>query len=464
VTEPNEDDRIDRTLAALVAAAGADAPAAPDASVFRSAQPAHVRRLRPRGVTIAAIVAAAASVVGLVLVARWPESQPGSPTTVAMSSTTSTTRAPTTSVAPVVYAPGWNRLPDPPLAPRTGAVSATVGDEVFVIGGGEYVCAPGDNCAMNGRTFADGAAFDATTGTWRTIADAPDAILSVDSAVLGTDIFVMAWRSPDGQGRRLFRYDTTADEWHEIDVPDGVGSGLEADGDRLIAWAIADVDFEADFDAESDPSARLDRAYSPITGQWALMPGHKSQDHESRVLCGTELGLVAVLRDDGPARNEGSTPAGTDASSLVTIELLAPGATDWETLSAPSPRGWGTVLCLGAQVVVGPRGVSEPLGGVFDLTSRSWSELPPSAGDARSSGFAGVVGDSGTAYSSGIGGQMLDLRTSEWSTVPPLDDRTTAAITTVGDRLFVMGGQDWAAFDDGGPHGDAWLWVPPTSS
>lgn len=455
MTEPKDDDPIDRALAALVAAAGADAPVAPDAGTFRRAQPAHLRRRRPRGVTIAAIVAAAASVVGLVLVARSPESQPGSPTTVAMSSTTSTTRAPTTSVAPVVYAPGWNRLPDPPLAPRSYSISVTIGDEVYVIGGTEYVCRPGDNCALNGRTFADGAAFNLSLGTWRTLAEAPVELAYIDAAVVGSDIFVMEGSFSMAE-RRLFRYDTIGDEWHEIEVPEGAGAGLEADADRLIVWIL-----KGEFvDTESSGGARTNWLYSPATDQWTALPDHERWSYESRGFCRTEIGLLLVAVRPGPD----DTTTDADLTGLVTIDLLAPGTAQWETLTADSPRGWGSTLCLDSKVVVGVPGHGQSIGGVFDLTTRAWSDLPPPPPDPNRPPFAGVVDGAETAYTGRVGGRLIDLASLEWSTLTTLDARTTAATATVGDRLFVMGGQDWEVFDDGGPHGDAWLWVPPTSN
>ena len=56
---------------------------------------------------------------------------------------------------------GWSRLPDPPLAPRFGSISASSGPEIFVIGGSKALCPPNADCAVPpGTSFADGAAYD----------------------------------------------------------------------------------------------------------------------------------------------------------------------------------------------------------------------------------------------------------------------------------------------------------------
>ncbi|MGH9039770.1 MAG: hypothetical protein ACRDZ3_06030, partial [Acidimicrobiia bacterium] len=167
----------------------------------------------------------------------------------------------------------WERLPDPPLTPRNGAVGAWTGDEVIVVGGDEWSCPPNASCAVpEFPPLADGAAYDPDSDTWRSIADAPVPFAWAETAVLGDTVYF--WLPATGRvGTRpaFLGYSPATDTWAELAGP-GVQATdswyrLVAAGDRLVAWAGSDEQGE-----------RPDWSFDPAAATWAQLPDDPLSD------------------------------------------------------------------------------------------------------------------------------------------------------------------------------------------
>jgi hypothetical protein len=380
---------------------------------------------------VAAIVAA-----GLTIAACHDDGASTTTSTVAeLESASSTTPAPVTTLPLAEYDAGWTRLPDPPLSPRTGATTASVGSEIYVIGGSQHVCKAGDNCAPMGDTFRDGAAFDVDTGQWRTIADAPTAIPAGDTAVIGGDIYVLSFLNEDE--RSLLRYSTTGDEWAEImDLPPALGVALEPYGGHLIVYGVAGMGHG---DWRFDPTART----------WTALPDDPHPMAQSRVLAETPAGLFLLS---------------TGLDYVVTVSRF--NGVVWSTVSDGFRKGYLRGV-VGATAYFSPYAYAGAEGGIVDLATMSWTDvLPVPEGYNATATAVGLIADGGV-WLTGQSGPVWDARADAWTEVVAVDDREWAALALHGERFFVFGGQDWSTVADDVDYpttepllGDAWLWVP----
>lgn len=110
-----------------------------------------------------------------------------------------------------------------------------------------------------------------------------------------------------------------------------------------------------------------------------------------------------------------------------------------------------------------------PGGGIFDPGSGTWRPLPAegwlpapaSTPPSARSRLVGVLRKTSATYAYGAG-TVLDVEADAWVELPPVDDRQTASITSVGRCLFQFGG---ARKLNGAPAqllADAWVWTPPS--
>ncbi|MDP2292386.1 MAG: hypothetical protein Q8M22_14440 [Actinomycetota bacterium] len=385
------------------------------------------------------LMVATAAVVAAVLVRRDLGESASEPTTSSApdSSVTSTTTTP-----PMIYASGWNRLPDAPLDPRTFAVTAVVGDEVYVFGGSEYVCRPGDNCPLVGRVFRDGAAYHVVRGTWRAMADAPIDVANASTAVIGDDIYLLSGFPEFGVEMRLLRYSTVADTWTEIgDLPDNLGLAMLAHRDRLVVFPVDGMIAGSD-----------QWMLEPTSGTWSQLPDHGLPDDVSRWLYDTPSGLLLVA---------------TDEQHAATILRLADDESGWVTLTTGAVRGVRSSV-VGDTLLFSPYAYDGSAGGVFDAGTLAWSALPTlPEGSGSTTTAIGLITGAGT-HITGRDGPVWDARAGVWLPMALVDGRDWPAIAGGRHGLLVFGGQDWSTVVDTGGNdtespllADAWLWVPP---
>jgi hypothetical protein len=326
----------------------------------------------------------------------------------------------------------WVRLQDPPLSPRTQAVAAWTGEEVVVVGGWDFLCPPGADCAMpQDQAFADGAAFDPASGTWREIADAPLPLRNADSTVVDGVLYVFA-----SEGRTLMRYRPDDDKWDTLDdAPELPNHTLTEAGGDLVAVSTSD-----------ENGAHPDWRYDPAADSWHQLPEDPlSPSFDRQVVAdGDELLLFATPID-----------AGNEVRSTRAARLAGD---RWEVLPdglGPGYRAWPVDDVVVIEPHFGPDG-----GGVFTPATDTWSELPSLPEGSIT--ITGVLGAERAIYEA-PGGWVLDAADGEWHEVPQLDLRQSSATTAAGRDMFVFGGERWDARADGDGEllGDAHIWTAP---
>jgi hypothetical protein len=356
-----------------------------------------------------------------------------------------------TPPAPLPTAPllsiGWNQLAQSPLSPRTGSSIAWTGTEVVVVGGWDFTCPAAADCTFDGQVFADGAAYDESAGTWRTIASAPIRFTNAPAAAVnGGDVFVLtAADLHSGASPRvgLLRYDPDTDRWSEVgDVPADSGNALLVADEQLVVFHTSD---------ESEPGS--DYLFDPLSSQWTALPDDGMPPSYDRQMVYNANRVILFAKPIPDVGAESTTV------HVASYELWSAG---W-TAAADSGRNGFTAWRVAGQVIVNPHFGPASTGGVYNLGRDEWADLPATPTEASWQGdMAGVFGQDEAAYGYGSG-WVLDQIGQTWIEVPTIDERFNESFTTVGRNLFVFGGERWPPDNPGQLLRDAWLWVPPAA-
>lgn len=279
--------------------------------------------------------------------------------------------APSAVPGPLVRA--WERLPDPPVRPRSFSVAAAVdGEAVFLGGLVEPPCPSNASCDAPAVQVLDGAAFAPAIRTWRRTAPAPAALDAsyTEAPVVGGSV----WALSDAG---LLAYDVRRDRWTSHPLPPDQASAdpqvayrrLTADGDRLVLAG-----------GEHRSAADRDRVFDPATGTWSTLPPDPLTPSFDRTLTSTPAGLVLTAK-------AWSESPGSERPSVLRAALLAPGAGSWRLLPDSDQLGGGRWAWTGRRMVdpslggadggeVGNYGRTVPNGGVLDPVAGRWSRLP----------------------------------------------------------------------------------------
>lgn len=340
---------------------------------------------------------------------------------------------------------GWEALPDAPLSGRTGAHVTEVGDRVLVVGGWSFLCPPNADCSgPEEPPMSDGAVLDLTTGTWRSVADAPFGLHGGRSAVVGDEVYLATGCRDDPycSGRpELLRYDASADRWAELGpMPRDLRyADLVAVGGDLLAAPTSDEHGEV-----------ADHLYDVAAGTWVALPDdplEAAYDRHVVVDGGRVLVFGSTLDDAG--EQDVKVGAALDLASLT-----------WSRLP-DSPGSGYQVWRVGDEAWLNPH--YSDGGGVLDLRDDTWSAFPAGpVGPGWERDLAGVLGE-GTAIYEYDAGWVRDTRTDGWLRVPERPgEGYDESLTAVGDALFVFGGQRWQQ-GEGELLSEAWVWRPPAA-
>jgi hypothetical protein len=131
----------------------------------------------------------------------------------------------------------WRDLPEPPLSGRIRPASAVIGDQIYVLGG----LIPEQGAA------SDGARYDVSDGSWEPIADPPPDLCPQTATALGGLIYAVGL-CHGGDQMPFAAYDPATDSWRELPPAPPVagtllvrGQGLALFGDGGGAlWSSAD--------------------------------------------------------------------------------------------------------------------------------------------------------------------------------------------------------------------------------
>lgn len=361
---------------------------------------------------------------------------------------------------------GWTRLPDPPLSPRVGASAAWTGDEVIVVGGWEFLCPPSASCAgPTDAPFTDGAAFDPSTQSWRSIADAPAAFEGEHTAVVGDSVFLLvecevAFTGIEGEPAEdrcpqsaeptvLLRYDPGTDTWAQLPgTPSHEQYAIEAVGGALIAFAQSE-----------ERAEHQEWRFDLTTSTWNEIPDEPLPRMYDRSIVAADGGQSALLFG-ADAESAPSSEPSQEVNLAAKLDLETMTWTELPSSRSRGYRAWG----VDDVVVLEPHFGGS--GGLFDPASSAWSPLPTRAdGSFDSNQVAGVYGENQAVYVD-ASGWVFDLERAEWLEIEPIDERSIfphSSVTAVGRNLFSFGGERWTS-PDGELLGDAWLWIAPASS
>jgi len=351
---------------------------------------------------------------------------------------------PTHLEQPLTAVDQWVETSASPLAARTLALTAWLGDEFLVVGG--WRCDDGAaelhpegsvGCSNRQSMATDGAAYDPGTDQWRTIATPPIELVAGDStAVIGQTLYAIP-----GTAEGFWAYDAATDAWRELPPPPGGthggagATGLLANGDVLLALG------------EPDQS---DAWYDPATGTWTELPAgtypndiYPNEARRTAAFTGKEL-LIGepTLGSGGPARTWSVFDLDHDGrlATLRSTITLAPTVgvahpvvnRSATTVLIPSPDGTASVFRTGGAEewipIPDPETDGGPLspglvsgdqvslhGNLFDPETRSWRQpaaLPdgPGVGAAQAANPDTILSCFTLTTSNELGSQCYLLR------------------------------------------------------
>jgi hypothetical protein len=353
----------------------------------------------------------------------------------------------------------WRRAPSPPLGPREGALAVWTGHEVLVVGGSDArPCPPNAQCPATRRPpLRDGAAFNPRTLRWRRIADAPVGFDFAEPTMVGGAAF---FATPGNDSRpaspaAVLSYSVTRDRWRRLPTPPRPQRNytLVAAGHRLVAYDRGG----GRQDAPGYLLTRDRRSWRPLPRAPLL-----STSAQSMAWSGREL---VLFRSAYVGRRAVRPP-------LARAAALRLGG-EWRKLPDSQTVLFGHYwVRVGARLINPELGDGDdeyrwgrPIGGVLDLSTGAWSDLPNLPAEGPFAFGVGVLTPTTGHYFSPYG-WVLDSSRDSWIRVPrlggPRDPVNGRTLANAGRKLFLFGG---ARFDRKAPAGrllkSAWVWSPP---
>ena len=351
----------------------------------------------------------------------------------------------------------WRRLPDPPLSARDDAVLVGLDERVLVVGGWEFYCPPGAGCSSPpGPLFADGALYDATSDSWRPVAQAPFGLRDDGgtAAILDGTAYLVSMCADGpacGAPPRLLSYRPVEDRWTDHGPVPG----------REYGGSIITVGRTVVFVGTDDGNKFGDLVFDPVDSTWTELPRDPLPPVYDRFLVPVGDQLVVAGSPLTDLRTEERQPKVAARFDLA--------AGQWTPL--PDAPGEGYELFptdRGPLLVGSTRG--EP-NWLLDPATWAWTEVRESTG--RDEDVDGVVNRERASYylDGSLGGPaytttvVFDSATGGFLTLRPppgREDVSGGSSTALGRDLVIHGGQRWSGGYDGELVGDAWLWSAPT--
>lgn len=358
---------------------------------------------------------------------------------------------PTTPLGPLSPAVDWRRTAAGPLSARNDAIGVWTGAEVLVFGGTEWPVCPLCDYAEVPPRLLDGAAYDPVSDSWRSIAGLPAEALPTGTALMVGDDMILLTDGPydTAPGYQLWRYSLAGDSWTALVGPDGAPPAprIAEFNDQLVLYSGSDEQGTA-------PDFLLDQA----TGEWSEVPDDPFDASYDRQMLDVDGNLVLFAKSIARAADSSNPP-------VVLAAALDPRESTWSML-AESSHLTPPVFASGPLAVAPYRGGADGgetngwgrtygYGGIFDLATNTWTDLP---GGPTDDGYTGGAVGVSAAFFTGVNGAVLDMVGNEWFDIPPLpnglSDGYAHTVVAAGPDLFVFGGGGL----DGSVHDDAYIW------
>lgn len=345
--------------------------------------------------------------------------------------------------------PGWTRLADAPLPPRTGAALVAVDDHrVAVLGGANEAS----------EFLTDGAILDLTTGTWAALAPAPFDVYTGNAARLGDGIVAVGLRPAGAVGALASPaavLDLTTNAWRDLPaIP----------GDSVLAIQVLGVDDHVVVTSRGDPPRML----RLIDDQSAWEPVPASPLPPPAVAAARP-----VMTDDGARLVQVGASSDTGLLAVAAYDVAAH---EWEIITdtgplLDDPARIRVFPVDGGLVVLGDTDVVEddPRDTFYSFAADTWTQIRgrPTVGRALESGCCWLPSSSGR-FVTDFDVKLYDSVTGEWLQLdapPALADRASTA--WVGGALVTFGGSDFGPVGDDVadvPSATTHVWVPGSNS
>lgn len=364
------------------------------------------------------------------------------PTATSEATTSTSTQSTTTTTIPNDSDP----VPIGPLAPRGGASVVWTGEEMIVWGG-----CPDEMCRTR---FADGAAYNPATDSWRMIPDTPiPGVWYHLSTWTGSEMLIVGGTQSNRTGAA---YSPASDSWRVLpEAPFGVGFerydgaalrdnvGAVWIGDRFLIW---------------DPRSDQVSAYLPDENTWTPLPP-TGLDVDLGVLrwSGTDLVALGALTSVYPDR--------------VPLQAVRFNGERWEPLGSeemwtenynvgarPHLSGWAGDVLVAFTDSGGDVGRTMS----YDAGTEAWVDIEPIPLPG-SEGFPEPIsiGDRLLAFY-GEGGAIYDSDSESWTNVDIPFGEAGRAVWT-GEEVIFWG--EICCYGSGGQPFEmlAWRFTPPRS-
>ncbi len=336
--------------------------------------------------------------------------------------------------------PGWSRLPNPPLSPRSGATVEYVDGRVIVLGGSDQLCPPDASCtAPIHPPFDDGAILDLATSTWSPIAPLPFGVNVSSSAVVGGKVFLLgscAVEPSCTNSPQLLRYSPDDYEWDTFPAPVEPTRYLLAPfEDDLVAFTATD-----------QFGSYPDYVFHEPEERWLPLPNDPLPETTDRRLTASSgklylFGAVSAVADTAVAYDP----------VLSSWQVISTGRAIAEYVWQADSRVYLSSLFAGGLTIL-------------DTTSGVMEDVqPPPQQGPEVHPTIGILGNEWAIYE-GPAGRVFDADSSNWFDIEPhpgsqgLLDET---LTSAGRAMFVFGGARWSESSSGSLPNEAWLWTPP---
>lgn len=351
----------------------------------------------------------------------------------------------------------WARLPAAPIAPRMAAASVWTGSQMLVWGG--------KAATANWYGYADGTAYNPSSGQWTMLPAAPLTARSDPAYVwTGTAMFVWGGLVVDvDAGTATWPsdgalYDPSTGRWRA--VAKGPLAG------RAQAWAVwtgSEVVVIGGWQIIPNGPTRIladAAAYDPARNSWRRLPDlpvPASRTIDRLTAVATPEGVYAWAY----WHTDATTSAGGTAASGISQMRYDQASGRWRVADTAVPRDLGEPLWTGSEIVFpaaqpfygdtpGPH-VSDTRGWAFDPAARTWQRLPHGPVDDVEAASLWVgnallsynsrqltTGPDGTMYPGAAA--LWDPTTDQWTRLPdaPLAGLDPAAVWT-GNQFIEWG-------------------------
>lgn len=349
----------------------------------------------------------------------------------------------------------WTPLADAPLSPRTESVGVWTGKEFLVVGGVSWFCPPGADCRgpNNEEILLDGAAYDPTTDTWRTVPEMPRATFydtahwtGQEMLVVHQPFYVDTTATPMTLPAAVTAFDPATSTWRTLEPPpDEQFTHSLWTGEQLVLWSSDDEYGEA--------LQTLD----PATGRWSSLPDDPLGPSFDRSLAWLDgrFYLAALSTDDDRQPKQ------------FVVTSLDPETGTW-TDPAPTPvtfwsQEWWAFdghFVNASQVASGPP-APDSVAGALDPSTGRWVEVAQvgSHAELQAGCQLPMIGPAGDWLSPGRS-VLVSVEPAAAVTVPPCPGLLEPSVGVwTGHEFLVWGG----LADPGVRNSNSGLrWTPPS--